>query len=765
MDPGAINPFSDDLFVDHSDNLPGVSQIHAQTFDRVTEAIENLVTCAEDNTPADKLGRTVLVTAPEAGYGKSHLAARLRDHLKTAATSVSLPLDPSRPVAWPVVLGAIIRQFSHLTCPRFENTSLFAETGRHLLAQLVVQHLKAGNSLNCPETEANLKENFVSLFRSDSSSSILGWTDSHSRSLSHEVSTEFLETLGLSPSELGFWIRLIIDFHWRGDAALEPLRGLTNGEARERLLQWLRLASFYRPLLIITDGLDGFFQSESAGMEIAGIVTGIRETVPRSVTFLSINEDIWESVFETRLPSAWKDRLTGEPQKLYPITPEAASELIMLRLKRTPIIQSAADEFIEKLKNDHLWIDAETTLSPRIVLRQANQLWESDASRYLSREKKETSKGEEKPISELIDKVDFFEAPQGDLPVTQPPVLENVEASEEDRILPAALLPKSPLPELESILTPSFRPTISPEKEAAPSLSENLFFTFPRQKETNEPLSGIDSIINDIRNSGKTVVSESAERPKIELPEREDLPEPSTSFQAGNLNITPTNSGKSTSPVAERRASSNIVNILSPLTRKPNKSLLYSESEKPTNTPVTRAAIEARIKEREREILNQQPLRLELAKVESLVQKMGDGHLGLSQTEERYPSSRTTCLRWKVSGQSILIGFESPRNVYFWNNLLQRSLSSNRQEKITSFSHPSESFDPSLFSSFGFSPSVIRGRIDAIEISDEELVALYAADDVLNEFEGTAGLDTAAQCIALNLDPLWRRISKPLQPQ
>ena len=217
--------------------------------------------------------------------------------------------------------------------------------------------------------------------------------------------------------------------------------------------------------------------------------------------------------------------------------------------------------------------------------------------------------------------------------------------------------------------------------------------------------------------------------------------------------------------MAERRASSDAVNILSPLARKPNKSLLYSESAKPTNTPITRATIEARIKEKEREILNQQPLRLELAKVESLVQKMGDSHLGLSQTEERYPSSKTTCLRWKVGGQSVLIGFESPRNVYFWNNLLQQSLSSNRQEKITSFSHPSESFDPSLFSSFGFSPSVIRGRIDAIEISDEELVALYAADDVLTELEGTAGLDTAAQCIALNLDPLWRRISKPLQPQ
>ena len=765
MDPGVINPFSDDLFVDHSDNMPGVSQIHAQTFNRVVEAFESLGICAENKTPDDKLGRTILVTAPEAGFGKSHLAARLRDHLKTASTSVSLPLDPSRAVAWPVVLGAIIRQFSHVTCSRFEHTSLLAETGRHLLAQLAIQHLEAGNSLNCPETEANLRENFVSLFCSDSSSSILGWTDSHSRSLSHEVSAKFLETLGLTPSELGFWARLIIDFHWRGEAALEPLRGLTNGEARERLLQWLRLASFYRPLLIITDGLDGFFQSESAGMEIAGIVTGIRETVPRSVTFLSINEDIWESVFENRLPSAWKDRLTGEPQKLYPITPEAASELIMLRLKRTPIIQSAADEFTEKLKNDHLWIDSETTLSPRIVLRQANQLWESDATRYLSHEREGTGKGEEKSISELIDKADFFEIPQKGLPVSQPSVLEKDEASEGDRTQPADPLPKSLLPGLEAILNPSFRPTMLAEKESAPLLSENSFFAPTTPKETSEPLTGIDSVINDIRNSGKTVFSESAERPKIELPEREDLPEPSTSFQVGDLNITPAKGGKSRSPAAETGTSSDVVNMLPSLAWEPNKSLLYSEAAKAKDIPVSKAEIEARIKEKEREILSQQPIKLELSKVEGLLQKMGDGHLGLSQTEERYPSSRTTCLRWKVNGQSVLIGFESPRNVYFWNNLLQQSLSSNRQEKITSFSHPSESFDPSLFSSFGFSPSVIRGRIDAIEMSDEELAALYAAADVLTEFEGTANLDVAAQYIALTLDPLWRRISRPLQSQ
>ena len=57
---------------------------------------------------------------------------------------------------------------------------------------------------------------------------------------------------------------------------------------------------------------------------------------------------------------------------------------------------------------------------------------------------------------------------------------------------------------------------------------------------------------------------------------------------------------------------------------------------------------------------------------------------------------------------------------------------------------------------------MIRGRIDAIEMSDQQLAMLYAADDVLREFEAASNGDIATQYIALSLDPLWRRISKPL---
>ena len=177
---------------------------------------------------------------------------------------------------------------------------------------------------------------------------------------------------------------------------------------------------------------------------------------------------------------------------------------------------------------------------------------------------------------------------------------------------------------------------------------------------------------------------------------------------------------------------------------------------------LTRATLEELLARREKEYLAGPALTLDLERLERFIRTVGRQHAALGQQEERYPSSRSVCLRWNVRGQSVLTGFESPRNVYFWNNLLQQSLASNRQEKIAAFSHHSEPFDPGLFSSFGFSPAVIRARIDVIEMNDRELAMIYAADLTLRELESTPEAEKATQLITLHLDPLWRRMIQPV---
>ncbi|MDF2374947.1 MAG: hypothetical protein P1U81_01815 [Verrucomicrobiales bacterium] len=714
MTEGPANPFIDDIFLNHPDVLPGAAAIHHSTFQSIVDSVEAFVSPSERISPADTIGRIVLITAPRAGFGKTHLAARIKKQLRSSATTLTLPFDPSRPVSWPVALNSILRQFLNEPARRSSDLCLFAESGHFLLSQVILSHRNAGSLKpgQCPVEEEALRSEFFSIF--SPGSELMSWTDHQSRDLTRRAESNFLHVLGLSASELGFWVRLIIDFTLRGESALEPLRGLSNGEARERMQQWLRIATFYRPNLIIADGLDGFFQSETAGLEIAGILTGIRESVPRSITLICLNEDIWKSVFEDRLPSAWLDRLTGEKEKLRTITPEAAGDLVRNRLKRIPLSESQAARFIERLKTDHLWIDSEAKLYPRAVIRQARDLWASDSDQFL---KQESDSGheeieEQEPLSSITDKVAFFEALAEDRPLPKTSV-ETSELKNGDELFPCETKPVEP-------------PRLNP-------------FFAPPPTERDSKLVGIDSIIEDIRGTGKTVVSEAAAPTPPPLPSQEER----ESFEAGLLRLKHGNrQDDSKSPDG----------FTPPHVRQ--KPMAPPPEKKPDWMAV--------LKSREEGLLENPSLRLDLEKVERFIRKIGVQHPGLSQSEERFPSSRTVCVRWNVRGESVLLGFESPQNVYFWNNLLQQSLASNRREKLAAFSHRTEAFDPGLFSSFGFSPAVARDRIDVIEMNDRELAMIYATDSIISESENTVEAPAAVQIAIRYLDPLWRRISKAI---
>lgn len=719
MDQTTANPFLDDIFVDHPANLPGVGRVHHQVFARVLEAVECLHGSTGSTFSPINIGRLFLITAPEAGFGKSHLVARLRDHLGTIASTLVLPFDRSRPVAWPVALSSVLRQLSAPGRSRSHSVSMVEEISRYFLSRLVLNALASGSirDRDCPEDAVRIRQDFALLFGRDSESKLLPWVDKRSADLVRLSNPDFARNLGMGQSELGFWTRVFIDLNQREEGALDQLRGLSNGEAKERLLQLLRLATDCRPVMLVADGLDGFFDSETAGMEIAEIVNGIREKVPRSVTLVCLNDDVWGSVFEHRLPSAWLDRLNGETARLRSISPEAAIDLVKSRLKRTRLSEQAAACFAERLSHDHLWVDAGTKISPRIALRQAADLWRREAGAFITQSSNEDEvlAVMEEPLSKLTDKADFFAALQ------------------EDRPLPPVASTPPPLP---------------PEPEVAP-VNDNPFFVAPSRMGESE-LAGIDSIINDIRGSGRTVVSES---PDARIAGGTDLPpapaetSPFVShpnFQAGELGIKSARNGEIPAGFTGPKFSA-----------APPAPVREARTH-------TRASLEQLLAEYERELLSGSALILDLDRLERFIRELGRQHTALGQQEERYPGSRTICLRWNARGQSVLTGFESPRNVYFWNNLLQQSLASNRKEKIAAFSHHSESFDPTLFSSFGFSPAVIQGRIDIIEMNDRELAMIYAAEKILNEVRNLPGSENVIQWIALHLDPLWRRMIQPV---
>ncbi len=716
MDDTVANPFLEDLFVDQPTNLPGAGRIHHGVFAEVREAVESLLPYG--GHPADPgLGRLFLVTAPEAGYGKSHLVARLRDQLGSVASTLFLPFDRSRPATWPVALSSTLRQLSTLSRSRHLPMSLLEELSRFFLARLVLGGLGSGalKRRDCPEEPARIEAEYTTLLSPLSESKLLPWLDRRASDVAQASDPELPRRLGMGMAELGFWTRVSIDLNLREEGALDRLRGLSNGEARERLLQLLRIATLHRPVMLVADGLDGFHRSDTAGMEIAEIVNGIREKVPRSVTLVCVNDDIWSSVFAGELPSAWRDRLDGEPLRLHSIGTDAAMELVKFRLHRTRLSEAAASCFARRVAEEHRWSDGETPLSPRKALRQAGDLWRREAARYFEDPAEEEDAMPTAPQTgdRSIGHADTFAAPRLEEPVSPPPPVET----------------PPPLPDTPVSSPPSAMPA-------------------PQARDMD--LAGIDSIINDIRGTGKTVVSESPEQRFGEEPVPPLVPSPVAPAPAPAPvpMSAPTPSAVEPTPI--------------PSSFFADFAATAQTSAPVAAPPLTRAALEQTLAQRERDLLSGSPLTLDLERIGRFIRAVGAKHPALGQQEERYPSSRTICLRWSARGHSVLTGFESPRNVYFWNNLLQQSLASNRYEKIAAFSHASEPFDPSLFASFGFSPAVIQGRIDIIGMNDRELAMIYAAERALRDYEGTPEAEKAMQLVTLHLDPLWRRMIQPL---
>ena len=107
--------------------------------------------------------------------------------------------------------------------------------------------------------------------------------------------------------------------------------------ARQRLLALCSLMSIPQPVVIIFDGLDGFFGSPEKGRMLACKIIEIQADTTESSVLLGLNDDLWQSVFDKHLPSAHKDRLTSDVVNLEGISPDDAEALLRGRMTRAGI--------------------------------------------------------------------------------------------------------------------------------------------------------------------------------------------------------------------------------------------------------------------------------------------------------------------------------------------------------------------------------------------------------------------------------------------
>ena len=396
------NPFAADIFPDGLPAANGPASLHSGAMSELKKLVDQAGRRLQADPSDDGGGTVVLLRAPRAGFGKSHLLARLSAELGERAFVVSVPFDRERDVMWSALLWQVLETFHR---GRAGELSLLDLVTRRLFA-IVNQRMILEKQIPCAhpqEALAALESRFVELFDfANPAQPVARWFSENFERLVPFASRAAGQSSGLSADAAAHWLRVLCAYS-QGRAEGETVRweslrwsvlqpsapavshggmniisaGLTGeAGARERVVEFCRLAAAVRPLVLVFDELDLFHEQAAAVQRIAGFITELRRLLSRAVQVLSVNQDLWQQTFLKSVPSAIEDRLTGSQITLGTMQRPEAEQLVHTRLQHAGLSDVVASAFLHRLNlSSYFAQEAGRLVSPRAVLRHAAGVW------------------------------------------------------------------------------------------------------------------------------------------------------------------------------------------------------------------------------------------------------------------------------------------------------------------------------------------------------------------------------------------------------
>jgi hypothetical protein len=158
-------------------------------------------------------------------------------------------------------------------------------------------------------------------------------------------------------------------------ARLAELLGRMAADWAVEVPRFLRLATIWRPLVLVGDHMDGLYRDPAAGVAVARMTMALA-SLPGVHVVLSVNQDLWETTFGRQLPSALEDRLSANNVTLRGLTAKDAEDLIELRLREAGVGTSEVASFLRFVDLDRLFLGRPIgSVSARELLRHASQMW------------------------------------------------------------------------------------------------------------------------------------------------------------------------------------------------------------------------------------------------------------------------------------------------------------------------------------------------------------------------------------------------------
>lgn len=290
--------------------------------------------------PLEKSGRCILLRAPRAGHGKTHLLSRIQHQL--GASHEFIPLQAAfgcRIDAVSVTDDALRRLVRQL--PASGGLTVLDLITRRLFAS-ALQPLVASGEVPCQDREGALtalRNRPMETFDFHHPNAVTAhWAMENFEVLGQRLSLELAQRCDLPVGGVSFWVDALFHFASAPLEASNRIRVLAEsvhtgaGTEMERLEALLGLVSLLVRVVLVADDLEGFSSDETAALRLAAFLGSLRQSVERLDVILSLNQDIWESAFLPRLSGGLADRLSEVVVELEPLTEQEMEALLDSRV-------------------------------------------------------------------------------------------------------------------------------------------------------------------------------------------------------------------------------------------------------------------------------------------------------------------------------------------------------------------------------------------------------------------------------------------------
>ncbi len=289
-------------------------------------------------SPVDAPGRGILLRAPRAGFGKTHLLAQVQQRLGTTHEFLPLnPLDGSRTDA-PSAIEAALRRLTRQLPAGGGLTSLDLQARR--LFSLALQPLVSSGEVPCQDREAALtalRQRPVETFDFHHAQAVTAhWTKENFEVLGPRLALELSRRTGSSLNESSFWLASL--FRYAVAVPEHPgrtgmiIQSATSDAGVERYAALLALLSLIGRVVIAADDLEGMHSDRAAALRFASFLASARQDAPRVDVVVSLNDDIWQSAFVPALSGGLQDRLGEVEIRLEPLDHAGTIALLEARM-------------------------------------------------------------------------------------------------------------------------------------------------------------------------------------------------------------------------------------------------------------------------------------------------------------------------------------------------------------------------------------------------------------------------------------------------